>query len=90
MDYNKFKYEKKKKQYGEASYFEYRDKIFAMLQRLKPGSHYDISQVEAKGSRLFFINDNSDPDLFVKIVCDYIICVGNIVFSEDFSKIFKI
>lgn len=90
-------YGRYKEKYGPEAFHRYKDKIFAMLESLKPGRLYDLAEAEAKGSRIFIVtySDNgverqeSNPDLFVKLCCMFILSCGDYVFSEDFNKIMR-
>ena len=88
-------YNEYKTRYGETSFRQYREKIHSLMATLKKGHYYDLKNVIDKGSRIFIIEfeesgikkEESNPDLFIKLVCSYIMTVGGYTFSEDFTKI---
>lgn len=90
-------YEKYKLRYGAAAFENYRQKVNSVLECLLPGHYYDLQQAADRGSRLFVIDyeeggvarSENNQDLFVKLVCGYIINVGNIYFSDDYTKIYR-
>ena len=88
-------YEIYKNRYGSDAFNHYREKVHNALAMLKPGRYYDLNASVDKGSRIFLIEfiesgvkkEESNPDLFIKLVCSYIQTVGDYTFSEDFTKI---
>jgi len=88
-------YNEYKTRYGEDYFRQYREKIHSLMMALKPGHYYDLELAVDKGSRIFLIEfeesgvkkEESNPDLFIKLVCSYIQTVGGYTFSEDFTKI---
>lgn len=90
-------YNQYKDKYGSEAFHRYKDKIFKMLTDLKSGRLYDLSDVESKGSRIFVITYNvdgvdieeSNPDLFIKLCCMFILSFNDYEFSENFDKIMR-
>lgn len=90
-------YDLYKNKYGLDAFNQYKDKIFKMLSELKPGRLYDLTDVEAKGSKIFIITYSIDgiekqeanPDLFIKLCCMFILSFCDYEFSENFDKIMR-
>nr|DAP41641.1 MAG TPA: hypothetical protein [Caudoviricetes sp.] len=90
-------YNRYKDKYGLESFTKYKDKIFDMLANLKSGRLYDLSNVETSGSKIFIITYNidgiekqeSNPDLFIKLCCMFILSFSDYEFSENFDKIMR-
>ena len=86
-----------KKRYGHDAFYQYKDKIFSMLADLKPGHLYELENAESKGSKIFVITYNlngiekqeSNPDLFIKLCCMFILSFSDYEFSENFDKIIR-
>ena len=68
-----------------------------MLANLKSGRLYDLSNVETSGSKIFVITykidgvekEESNPDLFIKLCCMFILSFNDYEFSENFDKIMR-
>lgn len=88
-------YSRYKEKYGPEAFQQYKNKIFKMLEELKPGRLYDFTEAEAKGSKIFIVTfeDNgtprqeANPDLFVKLCCMFIESCHDYEFSDDYNKI---
>ena len=85
-----------KERYGEEYYRNYSEKIYGMLDQLKKGRCYDLSTIESSGSTVFQINYvdkngkpccETNPDLFIKLCCSYILECDDYIISDDYQKI---
>ncbi len=69
-----------KEQMGEKQYYEYAFSVYRQLARLEPGNKFSITK---------YVKEKN-MDLFVKIVCMYMIDFpGQVVFNDDFTEITK-
>lgn len=90
-------YNQYKDKYGQKAFNQYKDKIFKMLTDLKPGRLYDLTNVETSGSKIFVVTysingvekQESNPDLFIKLCCMFILSFGDYEFSENYDKIMR-